>query len=136
MDSPAPGGGSAAALCGSLSAALSSMVANLTTGKKGYELAAASLKSTAVRSQKLKEELLTAVDQDSRAFNRVMEALRLPKGTPEQVKDREEAIEKANKEATQVPLSVLEKSSSWLLWLVRWLLMVSRVQSVMLEWPG
>ncbi|MBP7869948.1 MAG: glutamate formimidoyltransferase [Candidatus Saccharicenans sp.] len=110
MDSPAPGGGSAAALCGSLSAALSSMVANLTAGKKGYESVAAIMKSTAVRSQKLKEELLTAVDQDSRAFNRVMEALRLPKGTPEQVQDREEAIEKANKEATLVPLSVLEKS--------------------------
>lgn len=110
MDSPAPGGGSAAALCGSLSAALSSMVANLTAGKKGHESVAAIMKSTAVRSQKLKEELLTAVDQDSRAFNRVMEALRLPKGTPEQVRDREEAIEKANKEATLVPLSVLEKS--------------------------
>ncbi|MBP6909034.1 MAG: glutamate formimidoyltransferase [Candidatus Saccharicenans sp.] len=110
MDSPAPGGGSAAALCGSLSAALSSMVANLTAGKKGYESVAAIMKSTAVRSQKLKEELLTAVDQDSRAFNRVMEAIRLPKGTPEQVKDREEALEKANKEATLVPLSVLEKS--------------------------
>lgn len=110
MDSPAPGGGSAAALCGSLSAALSSMVANLTVGKKGYEQSFESLKTVAVRAQKLKDELLQSVDQDTRAFNRVMEAFRLPKATEEQAREREEAIEQANKEATLVPLSVLEKS--------------------------
>ena len=110
MDAPTPGGGSAAALCGSLSAALSSMVANLTVGKKDYEAQTEIMKSTAIRSQKLKAELLAAVDQDSQAFNQVMEAFRLPRGTPEQTKDRDEAIEKANKEATLVPLSVLENS--------------------------
>jgi len=110
MDSPAPGGGSTAALCGSLSAALSAMVANLTVGKKGYEAVYERMKEIAVKSQKLKEELLQAVDLDTRAFNRVMEAFRLPRGTEEQVREREIAIEQANQEATLVPLSVLEKS--------------------------
>lgn len=110
MDSPAPGGGSVAALCGSLSAALSSMVANLTVGKKGYEEVFPRMKELAVRAQKLKDELLQAVDLDTKAFNRVMDAFRLPKATEEQIKEREQAIELANKEATLVPLSVLEKS--------------------------
>lgn len=110
MDSPAPGGGSVAAMCGSLSAALSSMVANLTVGKKGYEETFPRMKELAVRAQKLKDELLQAVDLDTKAFNRVMEAFRLPKTTEDQVKERERAIEEANKEATMVPLSVLEKS--------------------------
>lgn len=110
MDSPAPGGGSVAALCGSLSAALSAMVANLTVGKKGYEQSFDLMKTVALRGQKLKDELLQAVDLDTRAFNRVMEAYRLPKATEEQAKEREAAIEEASKEATLVPLSVLEKS--------------------------
>ena len=81
MDSPTPGGGSVAALCGALSAALSSMVANLTYGKKGYERFDGDMKGIAVRAQELKDEFLRAVDLDSRAFNKVIEALRLPKGT-------------------------------------------------------
>ncbi|MGB4704428.1 MAG: glutamate formimidoyltransferase [Candidatus Saccharicenans sp.] len=110
MDSPAPGGGSVAALCGCLSAALSSMVANLTVGKKGYEQEFERMKQVAVRAQKLKDELLQAVDRDTRAFNRVMDAYRMPRATEEQAKEREAAIEEANKEATLVPFSVLEKS--------------------------
>jgi len=99
-----------AALSGSLSAALSAMVANLTLGKKSYEQAFQLMKSVALRGQKLKDELMQAVDLDTRAFTRVIEAYRLPKSTEEQAKEREAAIEKANKEATLVPLSVLEKS--------------------------
>ncbi|MCI4446089.1 MAG: glutamate formimidoyltransferase [Candidatus Aminicenantes bacterium] len=110
MDSPAPGGGSVAAMCGSLSAALSSMVANLTVGKKGYEEFFPRLKELAVKAQKLKDELLQAVDLDTKAFNKVMDAFRRPKATEEQIKEREQAIEQANKEATLIPLSVLEKS--------------------------
>lgn len=110
MDSPAPGGGSAAALCGSLAAALSAMVANLTVGKKGYEAAWDRMKEVGLQAQKLKAELLQAVDLDTRAFNRVMEAFRLPKATEEQIREREAAIEQANREATLVPLSVLEKA--------------------------
>jgi glutamate formiminotransferase/formiminotetrahydrofolate cyclodeaminase len=110
MDSPTPGGGSAAALCGALSAALASMVANLTVGKKGYETVDQEMRSVAVQAQALKDGLLEAVDRDTRAFDRVMEALRLPKSSPEQARAKEEALEKATKEATLVPLEVLEKS--------------------------
>jgi glutamate formiminotransferase / formiminotetrahydrofolate cyclodeaminase len=107
MDSPAPGGGSVAALCGALSAALSSMVANLTYGKKGYEGSGEDMKRVAARAQVLKEDLLRAVDLDTRAFNKVMEAYRLPKGTDEQNRDRDRAVEAASVEATLVPLGVL-----------------------------
>ena len=110
MDSPAPGGGSVAALCGALSAGLAAMVANLTVGKKGYEPVSAEMIATAVRAQALKDLLLEAVDRDTRAFNKVMEAFRLPKTTPEQAEEKERAIEIANKEATLVPLEVLEKA--------------------------
>ena len=107
MDSPAPGGGSVAALCGALSAALSSMVANLTYGKKGYEGSGEGMKRVAVRAQELKDELLRAVDLDTRAFNKVIEAFRLPKGTEDQNREREAAVEDASKEAALVPLGVL-----------------------------
>ena len=110
MDSPAPGGGSVAALCGALSAALSAMVANLTVGKKGYEEVRGAMVATAVRAQSLKDSLLEAVDRDTRAFNKVMEAFRLPKTTPEQAFEKARAVEEANKEATLVPLEVLEKA--------------------------
>jgi glutamate formiminotransferase / formiminotetrahydrofolate cyclodeaminase len=107
-DSPAPGGGSVAALCGALSASLSAMVANLTVGKKGYENAQRMLKRIAVRAQELKDEYLRLVDLDTEAFNKVMDALRLPKGTDDQARDREAALELANREATEVPFRTLE----------------------------
>jgi len=110
MDSPAPGGGSVAALCGALSAGLSAMVANLTVGKKGYEAVSGDMIATAVRAQALKDRLLEAVDRDTQAFNRVMEAFRLAKTTPEQAEEKDRAVEAANKEATLVPLEVLEWS--------------------------
>lgn len=110
MDSPAPGGGSVAALCGALSAALSAMVANLTVGKKGYEAVHGAMVETAVEAQALKDTLLEAVDRDTQAFNKVMEAFRLPKTTPEQAEEKDRAVEAANKEATLVPLQVLEKA--------------------------
>jgi glutamate formiminotransferase/formiminotetrahydrofolate cyclodeaminase len=109
LDSPTPGGGSAAALFASLSAALSSMVANLTVGKKGYEGVSEEMKDVALRAQDLKDGLLQAVDEDTRAFNKVMEAFRLPKGSEDQAKEKEAAVERASREATLVPLSVLEK---------------------------
>lgn len=109
MDSPTPGGGSAAALCGALSAALTAMVSNLTVGKKGYENISDEMKQVAVRAQVLKEALLRAVDLDARAFDLVMEALRMPKGTPGQIEEKEKAMEEASKAATLVPLDVLQK---------------------------
>ena len=110
MDSPTPGGGSAAALCGALSASLTSMVANLTVGRKEYENVQGEMKEAALSAQRLKEELLQAVDADSFAFDKVMEAYRLPKATEEQMKEKEAAIEQASKEATLVPAEVLEKA--------------------------
>ena len=103
-ESPAPGGGSVAALMGSLGAALATMVANLTVGKKGYEGAWADLAAMAERGQALKDRLARAVDEDTDAFNRVMEAMRLPKGTPEQQAERRRAVDAANKAAADVPL--------------------------------
>jgi glutamate formiminotransferase/formiminotetrahydrofolate cyclodeaminase len=110
MDSPAPGGGSVAALCGALSAALAAMVANLTVGRKEYDGVRADMVATAVKAQALKDALLDAVDRDTRAFNKVMEALRLPKTTAEQAAEKDRAVEEANKEATLVPLEVLGMS--------------------------
>ena len=109
LDTPTPGGGSAAALSGALSAALSAMVANLTVGKKGYEEVAGEMKDAAQRAQKLKDELLAAVDEDTRAFNKVMEAFGLPKASEDQLREKEAALERATKEATIVPLGVLER---------------------------
>ena len=108
IDSPAPGGGSTAALCGALSASLSSMVSNLTVGKKDYENVWSSLTDTAVQAQKLKDDLLHAVDLDTQAFNEVMSAMKMTKKTEEQIKLRNAAIENSSKKATQVPLNVLE----------------------------
>ncbi len=110
MDSPAPGGGSTAALSGALSASLSSMVANLTVGKKGYEDAQKDMKKFAVTAQSLKDEFLRAVDLDTIAFNKVMVAFKLPKKTDEQKEEKARAVEEASKEATLVPMGVLEKS--------------------------
>jgi glutamate formiminotransferase/formiminotetrahydrofolate cyclodeaminase len=109
-ESPAPGGGSVAALMGSLGAALATMVANLTVGKKGYEAAWADLAELAERGQALKDRLARAVDEDTEAFNRVMDAMRLPKGTPDQQAERARAIEAANKAAADVPLQTARLS--------------------------
>jgi len=110
VDSPAPGGGSTAALCGALSASLSSMVSNLTVGKKEYENVQKDVKEIAVKAQSLKDEFLRAVDLDTMAFNKLMEAYRLPKKTEKQKQERDQAVEDAVKEATMVPFGVLEKS--------------------------
>lgn len=107
MDSPAPGGGSIAALSGALGASLSSMVANLTIGKKGYEKHYEELKNAAIECQKLKDLLVKSVDADTEAFNLIIEAIRMPKKTPEQKDAREASLQKAYKEATNVPLSTL-----------------------------
>lgn len=109
-DSPAPGGGSVAALAGSLSAALTSMVSNLTFGKKGYEGKNELMEKTGVEAQQLKDGLLKTVDTDTEAFNKVMAAMKMPKKTDEEKAKRTKALDEANKEATLIPLSVLEKT--------------------------
>lgn len=109
-ESPAPGGGSVSALSGALSAALSSMVANLTFGKKGYENVNDEMEEISTKAQELKDTLLKIIDEDTMAFNKVMSAMALPKKTEEEKSLRKEAIEKANQEATLVPLKVMEMS--------------------------
>lgn len=106
-ESPAPGGGSVAALAGSLSAALSAMVANLTFEKKGFEKSQADMERAGVCAQELKKLLLGIVDEDMQAFNSILEARRLPKGSDEEKTARDQALDAANRKATLTPLSVL-----------------------------
>jgi glutamate formiminotransferase/formiminotetrahydrofolate cyclodeaminase len=103
-ESPAPGGGSVAALAGSLGAALAAMVCNLTVGKKGYEQVWQEVAALAERGQQLKQKLALGVDEDTEAFNRVLDAMRLPKATPEQQQARDRALQEANRHAACVPL--------------------------------
>ena len=107
-DSPAPGGGSVAALAGALGAALVAMVANLSHTKKGFEPQQARLNAIAVRGQEVKDRLLAAVDADTAAFDRLLEAMRLPRGTAEEQTARNAAIAEATVAAIEVPLGVLE----------------------------
>ncbi len=109
-ESPAPGGGSVAALCGALGGALAAMVANLTIGKKGLEASWEPMRELAPKGQELKDWFLAAVDEDTAAFNRVMDAFRLPGKTPEETALKERAVQEATKGAAEVPLSVLERS--------------------------
>ncbi|MBN1155102.1 glutamate formimidoyltransferase [candidate division KSB1 bacterium] len=109
-DSPAPGGGSVSALAGALCSALASMVANLTVNKTGYEQQRDSMIDVAIRAQRLKDELLKSIDSDTDAFNRLMNAFRLPKKSEQEIEHRNEAIEEATKQAILVPLDVMKSS--------------------------
>jgi glutamate formiminotransferase / formiminotetrahydrofolate cyclodeaminase len=107
-ESPAPGGGSVAALAGSLGAALASMVANLTHGKAGYEKHFERMVEIAYEAQKIKDELLTQVDDDSKAFGMYMDAMRLPKNTDEEKAHRKAKMQEGLKTAIVVPLRTAE----------------------------
>ncbi len=109
-DSPAPGGGSAAALCGSLAAALASMVAALTWAKRGLEDRRPAMQALGQRSQALKDWFVGAAHADSEAFKAVLAARRLPRKTAEEQAARAAAIEQASQGATRLPLEVLERS--------------------------
>jgi glutamate formiminotransferase/formiminotetrahydrofolate cyclodeaminase len=109
-DSPAPGGGSVASLCGALSASLAAMVASLTRGKEGYEEQQDELADVATEGQRLKDEFLLDVDRDTEAFNVLMAAFRMKKKSDEQKTARDNAIREATEGATLVPLGVLERS--------------------------
>lgn len=108
-DSPAPGGGSVAALCAAQAAALTAMVGNLTVGKKNYADVQDRVKEIAELGQDLKDFFLQAIDDDTNSFNVVMDCFGLPKKTEAQKKARALAIADATRGATRVPLSVLEK---------------------------
>ncbi|CEF48602.1 unnamed protein product [uncultured bacterium] len=110
-DSPAPGGGSVAALMGALGASLGGMVANLSAGKRGWDDKLEYFSDWAVKAQQLKDELLSLVDEDTAAFNKVMDAFALPKEAAEEKAARAAAIEQATKYAAEVPLKVMETAS-------------------------
>ena len=110
-DSPAPGGGSVAALSGSISASLVSMVANLTFGKKKYQNDWKKVEEIGMKAQKIKDETMKIVDSDTELFNDFMTARKLPKSTLEQRAAREKAIAEASVRITESPLGLLRKLS-------------------------
>jgi len=110
-DSPAPGGGSIAALMGALGTSLGGMVANLSAGKRGWDDKLKYFSDWAVKAQHLKDELLFLVDEDTAAFNKVMAAFALPKESAEEKAARTAAIQSANKYAAEIPLRVMETAA-------------------------
>ncbi len=107
-DSPAPGGGSVAAAVGAFGVALGTMVANLSASKRGWEERTAEFSPWAEKGQLLKDKLLALVDEDTRAFNTIMNAFGLPKDSDEQKNARKAAIQQASKYATEVPFRTLQ----------------------------
>jgi len=110
-DSPAPGGGSVSALNGAIAAALTSMVGNLTIGKKKYADVEEEMREIVSRVTEIQKELLEAVDKDSEAFNVVFAAFKWPKETEEEKEARSAEIQRGTKIAADVPMSVAEKAA-------------------------
>jgi glutamate formiminotransferase/formiminotetrahydrofolate cyclodeaminase len=106
-ESPAPGGGSIAAYVGSLGVALGTMVANLSAHKKGWDSRWDEFSTWADQGQELMQQLIHCVDEDTRAFNRIMEAMQLPKGTDAEKEKRQTAMDDATRYAIEVPLKVM-----------------------------
>jgi len=109
-ESPAPGGGSISAYVGSLGISLATMVANLSSHKRGWDKRWEEFSSWAEKGQKLKDELLHLVDEDTNAFNKIMDAFGLPKKSAEEKAARAQAIEDASKYAIEIPFKVMQKS--------------------------
>ena len=109
-ESPAPGGGTISAYMGALGAALGTMVANLSSHKRGWDDRWAEFSAWADKGQQLMTELLHLVDEDTEAFNQIMSAFSLPKGTDEEKAARTAAIQEATLYATQVPLKTMKAS--------------------------
>lgn len=109
-ESPAPGGGSISAYLGALGASLAAMVANLSSHKAGWDDRWEEFSDWAVKGQAIKNDLLALVDEDTNAFNKVMDAFGLPKGTDEEKAVRSNAIQEATKYATEVPFRTMERA--------------------------
>jgi glutamate formiminotransferase/formiminotetrahydrofolate cyclodeaminase len=106
-ESPAPGGGSIAAYCGAMGAALASMVANLSSHKRGWDDKWEYFSDWAVKGQRIKDALLKAVDEDTAAFNKIMKAFELPKVTDAEKAARKQAVQDATRYAIEVPFKVM-----------------------------
>ena len=111
-ESAAPGGGSISAYMGALGAALGTMVANLSAHKRGWDDRWKEFSDVAEEGQKVMDELLALVDEDTAAFNRIMDVFSMPKGTEEEKAARAEALEAATLYATQVPLRTMAASDA------------------------
>jgi len=109
-ESPAPGGGSISAYVGCLGASLGTMVANLSSHKRGWDDRWEEFSDWAEKGQKIKDDLLYLVDEDTNAFNKIMEAFGLPKGTDEEKAQRKKAIDDATKYAIEIPFRVMQKA--------------------------
>ncbi len=109
-ESPAPGGGSVAATMGAMGVALATMVANLSSHKAGWDDRWEEFSKWAEKGQKIKDELLFLVDEDTRAFNKIMDAFSLPKSTDAEKAARTEAIQAATRYAIEIPFKVMKKS--------------------------
>jgi len=107
-ESMAPGGGSISAYVGALGVSLGTMVANLSAHKPGWDEKWEFYSKWAEKGQRYKKELLFLVDEDTNAFNKIIDGFRMPKSTPEEVKTRQETIENATKYATEIPFKVME----------------------------
>ena len=109
-ESPAPGGGSISAYMGALGVSLGTMVANLSSHKAGWDERWEEFSDWAEKGQALKDELLHLVDEDTNAFNKIMDALGLPKSTDTEKAARTAAIQEATKYAIEIPFRVMKKS--------------------------
>lgn len=107
-ESPAPGGGSISAYVGALGASLATMVANLSSHKKGWDHQIDFFSTYAEKGQQIKDALLRLVDEDTLAFNKIMDAFGLPKSSEEEKKIRTAAIQDATLYATQIPLDTMK----------------------------
>lgn len=110
-ESPAPGGGSASAAVGAFGTALGVMVANLTSSKKGYEKHWKMYSDYAVQGQDIKQRLLRLVDEDTQAYNGIIDAVRLPKATDEEIAIRNKAMVEATRHAIEVPFRAMETAA-------------------------
>lgn len=107
-ESMAPGGGSISAYVGALGVSLGTMVANLSAHKAGWDDQWEFFSDWAEKGQKYKEQLLFLVDEDTRAFNKIIAAFRMPKSNEKEIEQRKQAIEEATKYATEIPLQVMK----------------------------
>ena len=118
---PTPGGGSVAALVGAIGSSLGAMVARVTYGKEKYRAVWEDMQAMMVAGDRLQQAFLKMVDTDANAYNQVMAAIRLPKSTDDEKVRREDALLKANRHATEVPLKTAEllvNISAWMRMLV------------------
>lgn len=105
-DAPAPGGGGAAAVAGGLAAALASMLANLTIGKKKFAEQEAEVKQLLQQAELLRGQMLQLVQQDAEVFDKFMQCYRLPKNTETEQQVRTQAISEAAKKAAEIPMEI------------------------------